>query len=71
MPSTICLNNRPNMTAEQRIEEIKYPLENLENFLMMLSKMKIDDPLSDQEFTSLINTLHQQICQINTVVQTF
>lgn len=57
------------MTAEQILEEIRYPIENLELFLRAMTKMKIDIPLNDQEFTSIINTLHHQVCEISKAVQ--
>lgn len=57
------------MTAEQILEEIRYPLENLEMFLQAMTKMKIDIALDDKEFTAIINTLHQQVNQISKAVQ--
>lgn len=69
MSSTIEINVHKNMTAEQKLEEIRYPLENLEHFFMMLSKMKVDDILEDQDLNALVNILHNQVCQINKVVQ--
>ncbi|KOR16096.1 hypothetical protein ABW55_05455 [Acinetobacter sp. C15] len=69
MHSTLEINSHNNMTAEQILEEIRYPLENLEMFLQAMTKMKIDIALDDKEFTAIINTLHQQVNQISKAVQ--
>ena len=42
------------MTAEEILEEIEYPLENLQNLLFAFSKMKVDDGLKEQEFSAII-----------------
>lgn len=55
------------MTAEEILKEIKYPLENLQNLLFAFSKMKVDDGLKE-EFSPIINTLHQQVVNINRAV---
>ncbi|MFA3296582.1 hypothetical protein KWF66_06970 [Acinetobacter baumannii] len=69
MSSTLDIHSHKNMTAEQILEEIRYPLENLEMFLQAMTKMKIDIALDDKEFTAIINTLHQQVNQISKAVQ--
>ncbi|MFW1665078.1 hypothetical protein [Acinetobacter ursingii] len=69
MSSTIEINVHKNMTPEQKLEEIRYPLENLELFLQAMTKMRMDIPLDDQEFTSILNTLHHQVVQITKAVQ--
>lgn len=56
------------MTAEEILEEIEYPLENLQNLLFAFSKMKVDDGLKEQEFSAIINTLHHQVVNINRAV---
>lgn len=56
------------MTAEEILEEIEYPLENLQNLLFAFSKMKVDDGLKEQEFSAIINTLHHQVVNINCAV---
>lgn len=68
MSSAIDINCRKNMTAAEVLEEIRYPLENLNNFLAAMSKLKVDDHLTDDDFTSLINTLHHQVAKINMAV---
>lgn len=50
------------------LEEIEYPLENLQNLLFAFSKMKVDDGLKEQEFSAIINTLHHQVVNINRAV---
>ncbi|WP_287912098.1 hypothetical protein [Acinetobacter sp.] len=69
MHSTIEINSHKDITAEQILEEIRYPIENLEFFLRAMTKMKIDIPLNDQEFTSIINTMHHRVCEISKAIQ--
>ena len=68
MPSAIDINCHKNMTAAEILEEIRYPLENLNNFLGLMSKLRVDDSLTDDDLTSFINTLHHQVDQINKVI---
>lgn len=56
------------MTAEEILEKIEYPLENLQNLLFAFSKMNVDDGLEEQEFSAIINTLHHQVININRAV---
>lgn len=58
------------MTAEQILEEIRFPIENLELFLQAMTRMKLDNALEEKEFTAIINTLHHQVVQIAKAVQT-
>lgn len=64
MSSTIQINSTKNMTAEQKLDEIRYPLENLELTLSALTKMHLDHPLTGDELTALLNTIHYQVNQI-------
>lgn len=57
------------MTAEQILEEIQYPLENLELTLSALTKMHLDHPLTGEELTALFNTLHYQVERISKAVR--
>ncbi|MNV94141.1 hypothetical protein D3C71_1889120 [compost metagenome] len=57
------------MTAEQILEEVKFPIENLELMLSALTKMHLDYPLTGEELTALFNTLHYQVAQISKAVQ--
>lgn len=57
------------MTAEQILEEIQYPLENLELTLSALTKMHLYQPLTGEELTALFNTLHYQVERISKAVQ--
>lgn len=68
MHSTLDINSHKAMTAEQILEEIEHPLENLERFLHAMTKMKVDDCLKDEEFTAIINTIHYQVAQISKAV---
>lgn len=43
------------MTAEEILEEIEYPLENLENFLLAMTKMKVVERLEEKEFSAIIH----------------
>ncbi len=69
MHSTIEINSHKDMTAEQILEEIQYPLENLELTLSALTKMHLDHPLTGEELTALFNTLHYQVERISKAVQ--
>ncbi len=68
MHSTLGVKSQKKMTAEEILEEIEYPLENLQNLLFAFSKMKVDDGLKEQEFSAIINTLHHQVVNINRAV---
>lgn len=69
MSSTIQINSTKNMTAEQKLDEISYPIENLELFLKSLTKMTVDDYLDDDDFTSIINIIHHQVVEINKAIK--
>lgn len=69
MHSTIEINSHKDMTAEQILEEIQFPLENLELTLSALTKMHLDHPLTGEELTALFNTLHFQVERISKAVQ--
>ncbi|HIC8322432.1 TPA: hypothetical protein ACW7OH_000264 [Acinetobacter baumannii] len=68
MHSTLDVKSHKKMMAEEILEEIEYPLENLQNLLFAFSKMKVDDGLKEQEFSAIINTLHHQVVNINRAV---
>lgn len=70
MYSTLDFKSHKKMTAEEILEEIEYPLENLQNLLFAFSKMKVVDGLKEQEFSTIINTLHHQAVNINLAVHT-
>ncbi|WP_288383283.1 hypothetical protein [uncultured Acinetobacter sp.] len=70
MHSTLEINSHKDMTAEQILEEIRFPIENLELFLQAMTRMKLDNALEEKEFTAIINTLHHQVVQIAKAVQT-
>ena len=69
MHSTIEINSHKDMTAEQILEEVKFPIENLELMLSALTKMHLDHPLTGEELTALFNTLHYQVAQITKAVK--
>ncbi|WP_436463224.1 hypothetical protein [Acinetobacter seifertii] len=68
MHSTVDVKSQKKMTAEEILEEIGYPLENLQNFIFAFSKMKVDNGLKEQKFSAIINTLHHQVANINRAV---
>ncbi|ARG15758.1 TPA: hypothetical protein JI034_17405 [Acinetobacter baumannii] len=70
MHSTLDINGHKKMTAEDILEEIEYPLDNLENFLLAMTKMKVDDTLKEKEFSAIINMIHHQVVHINRAVHT-
>ncbi|AVI33978.1 hypothetical protein [Acinetobacter baumannii] len=68
MHSTLDVNNYKKMMAEKILEEIEYPPENLQNLFFAFSKMKVDDGLKEQEFSTIINTQHHQVVNIKCAV---
>lgn len=70
MHSTLEIKSHKKMTAEEILEEIEYPLENLENFLLAMTKMKVVERLEEKEFSAIINTLHYQVSNIKRAVHT-
>ncbi|MFX6496346.1 hypothetical protein [Acinetobacter junii] len=69
MHSTLDINSQRKMSAEEILEEIEFPLENLESFLFAMTKMKVDDHLNEKEFSAIINTIHFQVRNISRAVQ--
>ncbi len=64
MKSVIDIQIKADMTAEEKLEQIAYPVENLQLMLSALTKMHIDHSLSGDELTALFNTLHKQVLDI-------
>jgi len=69
MHSTLDIDSHKRMSAEEILEQIEFPLENLESFLYAMTKMKVDDHLTEKEFSAIINTIHHQVCNISRAVQ--
>lgn len=69
MKSVIDINVALNMTAEQKLDEISYPVENLQLMLSALTKMHLDHPLSGDELTALLNILHKQVLDIQRAIK--
>lgn len=69
MHSTLEINSHKDMTAEQILEEIRFPIENLELTLSALTKMNLDHPLTGDELTALFNTIHYQVKLITSAIQ--
>ncbi|MFW2077519.1 hypothetical protein ACG94X_07280 [Acinetobacter sp. ULE_I010] len=68
MYSTLEINSHKQMTAEQILEEIRFPIENLELTLSALTKMHLDHPLTGDELTALLNTIHYQVMHITKAI---
>ena len=56
------------MTAEQIIDEIRNPIENLELTLSALTKMQMDHPLTSDELAALLITIHHQVSKISNAI---
>ena len=67
MKSLLDINVHVNMTAEQKLEEIAYPVENLKHAIAALTK--IAEPLTTDEHISLFNLIHQQVCAIDKAIK--
>ena len=68
MKSLLDINVHVNMTAEQKLEEIAYPVENLQLMLSALTKMHLDSIIGN-ELTALFNMLHKQALDIQRVIE--
>ena len=64
MKSVIDIQIKADMTAEEKLEQIAYPVENLQLMLSALTKMHLDHPLPGDELTALLNILHKQLLDI-------
>lgn len=64
MKSVIDIQIKADMTAEEKLEQIAYPVENLQLMLSALTKMHLDHPLLGDELTALLNILHKQVLDI-------
>ncbi|EOD2419421.1 hypothetical protein ACSDVG_000664 [Acinetobacter baumannii] len=52
------------MTAEEILDEIRFPIKNLEQTLSALTKLSIQHEITSEELNALLNTLHHQVVQI-------
>jgi len=68
MSSLLNITCQSSLTAAQKLEEIQFPVENLKHFLSLMTKMHMDSPVSGEEFTALMNTLHYHVCEIDKVL---
>lgn len=57
MYSTLDIDSHKKISAEEILEQIEFPLENLESFLYALTQMKVDNHLIEKEFSAIINTI--------------
>ena len=64
MNSILDINSHNTMTAEQKLDEIRFPIQNLEQTLSVLTKLSIQHQITSEELNALLNTLHHQVVQI-------
>lgn len=64
MNSILDINIHNTMTAEQILDEIRFPIQNLEQTLSALTKLSIQHEITSEELNALLNTLHHQVVQI-------
>lgn len=64
MNSILDINNHNTMTAEEILDEIRFPIKNLEQTLSALTKLSIQHEITSEELNALLNTLHHQVVQI-------
>lgn len=69
MVSTIDINSNSNMSAQEKLEQIQYPVENLQLTLSTLTKMSLDVSLTAEELTALLTTLHKQVVDIQRAIE--
>ena len=64
MNSILDINSHNTMTAEEILDEIRFPIKNLEQTLSALTKLSIQHEITSEELNALLNTLHHQVVQI-------
>lgn len=69
MHSTLEISSHKNMTAEQILEQIQFPIENLELMLSALTKMDLSHPITGDELTALFNTIHYQVMLVTKAIK--
>lgn len=69
MVSTIDINSNSNMSAQEKLEQIQHPVENLQLTLSTLTKMSLDVSLTAEELTALLTTLHKQVVDIQRAIE--
>ena len=68
MNSILDINNHNTMTAEEILDEIRFPIKNLEQTLSALTKLSIQHEITSEELNALLNTLHHQVVQISKAI---
>ncbi|MHA3078853.1 hypothetical protein [Acinetobacter sp. ANC 5502] len=69
MHSTLHIHCHKKMTAQETLEEIQYPIENLKHFLSAMTNMSPDHGMTPQQFTAIMNMIHYQVCEIDQAIQ--
>ena len=64
MNSILDITSHNTMTAEEILDEIRFPIQNLEQTLSALTKLSIQHEITSEELNALLNTLHHQVVQI-------
>jgi hypothetical protein len=64
MNSILDINSHNTMTAEEILDEIRFPIKNLEQTLSVLTKLSIQHEITSEELKALLKTLHHQVVQI-------
>ena len=64
MNSILDINSHNTMTAEEILDEIRFPIQNLEQTLSALTKLSIQHEITSEELNALLITLHHQVVQI-------
>lgn len=68
MYSLIDLNCAQKNDAQQKLDDIQKPVENLQLTLSALTKMGLDFPLESDELAAIFITLHKQIIDIQRAI---
>lgn len=70
MQSLLDIQNKPDMTAEEKLEEITPAIENLTRILSLHNKLSVDDySITNDEYTALMRTLHHLVHPVLNVIK--
>ncbi|QNX72844.1 hypothetical protein [Acinetobacter seifertii] len=69
MRSTLELNADKKLTDTQILDALEHPMQSMEGMLSAMTKLYLQETLSEQEFTGLMNSIHLQLNLMNNFVK--
>lgn len=67
--SLIDIQQGNDMSAEQKLQQIQKPVENLQLTLSLLTKMELDSTANPEELAAIFISLHKQALEIQRTIQ--